>query len=520
MRIEEKMRKMDRRDFMKGITLASASCCLAGSDAMPQKAQGGLPNVVIILADDMGYGDLNCQNPDSRIPTPNLDKLAKQGMRFTDAHTPSAVCTPTRYGLLTGRYAWRTRLKKSVLGPYSSPLIEKNRQTLATVLKSKGYTAACIGKWHLGMQWGTKNPQDRLPPLWDNKFDQSKIDLSKPITGGPLSAGFDSYFGTDVPNFPPYCYIEDDHVLGPIPKEPKPNNMYGKPGHMQDGWDLHRILPGLRDRAASYIKKRAETPDTPFFLYMPLTSPHRPIVPNKEWAGRSKAGDYGDFIAETDGVIGDVMKALDQAGLTKNTLFIMTSDNGSCGPAGDPHLRGKDWHSNMSVTTMFGHKPNAPWRGMKADTFEGGHRIPFIVRWPGKVAPDSINDQTICLVDMMRTVSSIVGHKLSTDAAEDSVDILPTLIDPGKQVRSDLIHHSSRGMFAIRQGDWKLILGKGSGGWTRVRTSKKDPPGQLYNLAEDPKEDNNLYTEHPEIVQRLTALLNQYRETGRSTSIQ
>ena len=278
------------------------------------------------------------------------------------------------------------------------------------------------------MQWGTVDPNDKIPSLWTRGFDQSKIDLNKPITAGPLTAGFDSYFGTDVPNFPPYCFIEDNRILGAIPTKPKPKSVYGNPGRMQDGWDLHRILPSLRDRAVSYIEKRGKTPETPFFLYMPLTSPHRPIVPNKNWAGKSKAGDYGDFIAESDGVIGDVMKALDRTGLTKNTLVIMTSDNGSCGPAGDPHIRGQDWHRNMSVTTKFGHSPNAPWRGMKADAFEGGHRVPFIVRWPlARFVAGSVNDQTICLVDIMRTVSSIVGHELPVDAAEDSAKHLAIL---------------------------------------------------------------------------------------------
>lgn len=492
----------------------------AGVFMMLSTAQASqLPNVVIILADDMGYGDPGCYNPGSKISTPNIDKLAKEGMRFTDAHTPSAVCTPTRYGLLTGRYAWRSRLKSGVLGPYNSPLIEANRQTLASILKEKGYTTACIGKWHLGMQWSLKNPEDKLPAFW-TKFDKSKVDLSKPITGGPLTAGFASYFGTDVPNFPPYCFIEDDHVFGPLPTKPKPANVYGNPGLMQDGWDLHNILPGLRDRAVRFVEKQGKDSDTPFFLYMPLTSPHRPIVPNKSWAGKSMAGDYGDFIAETDGVIGDVIGALDRANLADDTLIIMTSDNGSCGPAGDPHIRGKDWNRNMTVTTMFGHKPNAPWRGMKADAFEGGHRVPFIVRWPDKIQAGTVNNQTIGLVDVFKTISEIIGHKVPADAGEDSVNLLPTLMDPTKSVRKDLIHHSSAGKFAIRQDDWKLILGQGSGGWTHVEITKDTPPGQLYNLAEDPDEQVNLYTQHPEIVQRLTAVLDRYKKTGRSVPIE
>ncbi|NWK56654.1 arylsulfatase [Verrucomicrobiaceae bacterium N1E253] len=465
-----------------------------------------MPNIVIILADDMGYGDLNCQNPGSKIPTPHLDRLATQGMRFIDAHSPSAVCTPTRYALLTGRYAWRSRMKKGVLGPYCSPLIEANRPTIGKILKRKGYTTACIGKWHLGMQWGMKDTNIKLPPLWNHSWNrkfQSKVDLSKRISEGPLTAGFDYYFGVDVPNFPPYCFIENDSVLGPLPTKQKPANMYGNPGRMQNGWDLHKILPGLRDRAVKFIQEQAEASHSPFFLYMPLTSPHRPIVPTKEWAGKSQAGDYGDFIVQTDAIIGDVLQALDDNKLSKNTLVIVTSDNGSCGPAGDPHIRGKDWHTNLSVSKKFDHHPNAPWRGMKADAFEGGHRVPFILRWPGHIKANSVNPQLVCHVDLMRTIAKLVNAPLAAGSAEDSVDLFPCWQQPDKAVRESLIHHSSNGTFAIRYKEWKLIQSKGSGGWSKVAISKNTPPGQLYNLSKDPEEKNNLYLKHPEIVQQL-----------------
>jgi arylsulfatase A-like enzyme len=476
------------------------------------------PNIVFILADDLGFGDPQCYRADSKIPTPNIDRLAREGMRFTDAHTPTAVCSPTRYALLTGRYAWRTRLTRGVLGPYCAPLVERERLTLPDMLKQHNYSTACIGKWHLGMQWGTKNPNTKLPPLWDHKFDQSKIDLSKPITAGPLSAGFDSYFGTAVPNFPPYCFIENDHVLGKIPDAPKPDNMYGDSGLMQEGWDLHRILPSLRNRAVEFIQQRAAS-NKPFFLYLPLTAPHTPIVPNKEYAGKSEAGDYGDLVAEVDGVVGAVTEALKQNGVAENTLVIFTSDNGSPARAGDPHLRGRSWADAGAVERMFGHNPNAPWRGMKADIFEGGHRVPFIVRWPGSVQPGTTNRQLVCLVDWMATVAAIVGHDLPLSAAEDSFDLLPTLREATKSVRDDLIHHSANGILALRQGDWKLILGKGSGGWTRVKIRDEDPAGQLYNLAVDPDEANNLYDQRPKIVSRLTNLLNKYKTAGRSRPV-
>jgi len=472
-------------------------------------------NVVVVLADDLGFGDPQCYRAESKIVTPHIDRLASQGMRFTDAHTPAAVCTPTRYALLTGRFAWRTRMKSGVLGPYSAPLIEPDRLTLAGMLKAHGYRTACIGKWHLGMQWATKQPDVQLPPLWNRRFDQSQIDLAGPITAGPLTAGFDAYFGTAVPNFPPYCFIENDRVLGAVPDRPKPNDMYGNAGLMQEGWDLHRILPSLKQRAETFVRQAADD-ERPFFLYLPLTAPHTPIVPNRQFLGRSRAGDYGDLVSEVDDVLGGVMTALAETGVADNTLLIFTSDNGSPARAGDPHLRGANWAQTNAVLRMFDHNPNAPWRGMKADIYEGGHRVPHVVRWPGTVRPGSLNDQTVCLVDWMATVAAIVGHTLPSDAAEDSFNLLPTLRDPRQSVRDDLVHHSGGGMFAIRRGPWKLIAGRGSGGWTRVKAAANDPPGQLYNLDEDPTEQHNVHAQHPEVVEQLTARLRQYQQQGRS----
>jgi len=495
-------------------TLVALSLLAGAADAEDPGASRK-PNIVIVLADDLGHGDPQCYQAESKIPTPSIDRLASQGMRFTDAHTPASVCSPTRYALLTGRYAWRTRMKSGVLGPYSGPLIEPDRLTLAKMLKTHGYTTACIGKWHLGMQWATKSPDVELPPLWDRNFDQSRIDLAGRITAGPLTAGFDSYFGTAVPNFPPYCFIENDHVLGKIPDRPKPNNVYGNPGLMQEGWDLHRILPSLKDRAVAFLEAQAKT-GRPFFLYMPLTAPHTPIVPNEPFLGRSRAGDYGDLVAEVDGVVGAVIDALERSGAADNTLLIFTSDNGSPARAGDPHIRGKDWAASGAVTRMFGHNPNAPLRGMKADIFEGGHRVPLVVRWPGQVEAGSTNRQIVCLVDWAATIAGIVGHELPDDAAEDSYDLGPTLRDPSRAVREDVVHHSGNGMFALRQGDWKLIAGRGSGGWTRVKITKEDPPGQLYHLADDPLEQDNLYNQRPEIVRQLTERLERCRQQGRS----
>ncbi len=508
---------LERRSFFFSLNTLIAAAALVAPCAAPARAADDLPHIVFILADDMGWGDPQCNRAESKIPTPHMDRLAAEGMRFTDAHTPSAVCTPTRYALLTGRFAWRTRLKRGVLGPYSAPLIESDRLTLPSMLRAKGYATACVGKWHLGMQWATKKPGVKLPPLWDRKFDQSQIDLGGRITAGPLTAGFDEYFGTAVPNFPPYCFIENDRILGAIPVRPKPNDVYGNPGLMQEGWKLEEILPGLEKRAVATIERRVrEDPKRPFFLYMPLTAPHTPIVPAAKYLGKSAAGDYGDLVHQVDAVVGSVVATLERLAIADRTLVIVTSDNGSPARAGDPHIRSNKHHATNAVLRMYGHNPNAPWRGMKADIFEGGHRVPMIVRWPGRVKAGSVNRQTVCLVDTIATVAQVIGCELPDDAAEDSFSLLPTWRDPTKAVRSDLVHHSGNGAFAVRAGDWKLIAGHGSGGWTRVPKKKGDPPGQLYNLAADPGETKNLYRDKPEVVARLQKVLERYRSVGRS----
>ena len=474
-------------------------------------AQAGPPNVVLILADDLGWGDLSCYAATSKIPTPNIDALAAEGMRFTDAHSPSAVCTPTRYGILTGRYAWRTRMKSQVLGPYNAPLIEPDRVTLAGLLREAGYATACIGKWHLGLRWATHEGGE-LPLFWDLSYDQTQIDLAGRISEGPLTVGFDSYFGTDVPNFPPYCFIENDRVLGEIPARPKPDEVYGRPGLIQEGWDLHDILPALRDRAVDYIETHEERePDRPFFLYLPLTAPHTPIVPNAEFAGMSGAGDYGDLVCEVDALVGAVLAAIERAGLAGETIVIFTSDNGSPGRAGDPHLRSPEWARVSAVERMFDHKPSGPWRGTKADIFEGGHRVPLIVRWPGRVPAGTVNSNLAGTIDLMATLAEAVGVGLPEGAAPDAASMLAMLRDPTAATREQLVLHSSGGAFAIRHGDWKLIEATGSGGWTRVEVAEDAPAGQLYNLAADPAETQNLYDAESERVSELRAMLERVR---------
>ncbi|MHC4745665.1 MAG: sulfatase family protein [Planctomycetota bacterium] len=498
---------INRRGFLKAlgagaVGLAGGRLVRAGGEKRKR------PNIVYILADDMGYGDLACQNAESKIPTPNLDRLASEGMRFTHAHSPSAVCSPTRYGILTGRYCWRTRLKRGVLWHWDKPLIEAKRLTVGKFLQNHGYDTACIGKWHLGMDWPTTDGKEPVGMGRHNvKNSGANVDFAGEITNGPTSRGFDYYFGTAVPNFP-------------IPAEPKPDDMFGGPGPMLKGWKLEEILGGLEERAVEYIdakggkiKNKAfrQTANQPFFLYMPLTAPHTPIAPPPEFKGKSKAGAYGDFVNQVDHVVGQVLDALERNGFADDTLVIFTSDNGSPGRDG----------TNMSGPTnsvrRYGHNPSHILRGIKADVWDGGHRVPFLARWPGSIKPGSVSDETICHVDLIATVAAILGRDLPADAAEDSYDILPALLGRKleKPIHEATVHHSGNGMFAIRQGRWKLILGKGSGGWSG-RGKKDDPPVQLYDMTADIRERKNLCKEHPDVVERLTKLLDKYRDQGRS----
>lgn len=482
------------------------------------------PNVVFILADDMGYGDAQCYNADSKVPTPNIDKLAAQGMRFTDAHTPSSVCTPTRYALLTGRYTWRSRLKNGVLWGWDKPLLEDERVTIPEMLRGtqSQYATAVIGKWHLGWVWQGKDGKPitgRIPRSQAYKAADI-IDFTKPVTGGPIEHGFDSYFGDDVPNFPPYTFFENDRLLA-VPSEMKPKNMFGDPGPMSPGWDLQAVQPTITNKAIEYILSREDRGE-PFFLYLPLNIPHTPLVPDKSFIGKSDAGVYGDVVVQVDAIVGRVMKALDQANLADNTIVVFTSDNGS--PARDGHTDPADGQvkgaTPHTVTKNYGHVPNTPWRGLKSDIWEAGHRVPHIVRWPGVVQAGKVNNELVCLVDWYATLAEVHGVKLAHDQAEDSFSFFNLLNGGTVPNRKSLIHHSGNGTFAIRKGDWKLIVGNlGSGGFSRPgRAAPKPggPKGQLYNLADDPKESKNLWQEKPEIVKRLSAELKTIRDAGRS----
>ena len=459
------------------------------------------PNIVLILADDMGYGDISHLNEESKINTVNIDKIAREGKSFTDAHAASAVCTPSRYSLLTGRYCWRGKLKRGVLFPFAGPLMEKELPTLPQKLKSVGYKTACFGKWHLGMDYPFANPQDIDNPALGDEARQmdlaGKIDYSRPIENGPNEYGFDYYFGVDVPNYPPYCFIENNHTVG-IPDRLKPDSMFGNPGSMLEGWDLERIMPVLTDKVISYIEE--SDGEKPFFLYFPMTGPQTPISPIKEFIGKSGAGIYGDYCLQLDDTIGRVNRALIDKGIESDTILIITSDNGSPGRDGNSAGPG-------TVKERYGHDPSWILRGMKGDIHEGGHRIPFIIKWPGRIKENSKDDRLICLMDLISSLSSFAGYELNPEIQRDCLDLSPYFLDEGCDdvIRETLIHHSVRGLYAYRSGKWKLIFGTGSGGFTKDPVIHKtltiyDEPGQLYDLENDISEKDNLYGCFPDLV--------------------
>jgi arylsulfatase A len=473
-----------------------------------------LPNIVIILTDDLGYGDPGCYNKDSKIPTPNIDKLAQQGMRFTDSHTPSAVCSPTRYGLLTGRYPFRSSLKKGVVLPWGGPIIEAGRLTLPDMLRRLGYRTASLGKWHLGWDWATKDGK----PAVSGKDSLSNVDFTKTIGNGPTTRGFDYYFGVDLPNFPPYCFIENDRTLGIPSVASRPE--YNRPGPMLPGWQQVEILPELSRRGVKYIEESAKrSPRTPFFLYLALTSPHYPIVPSREFQGKSKAGDYGDFVAQTDAVVGDILRAIDQNGLADDTIVVFTSDNG-------PEVANEIVIGAYERLRRFGHASMGSLRGAKRDAWEGGHRVPFIMRWPGKIPPGSTSTATIAHSDLMATIAAVVKTQLPNDAAEDSLDFSPAFRNE-KVPREGLVHASANGKLALRQGDWVFIAAAsgqdnnkaiGEPAWFRKERGYADHqhPYELFNLREDLAQKNNRYGEETARAKEMLQVLERFQSEGRS----
>jgi arylsulfatase A len=479
---------------------------------VPVQAQSDRPNIVIILADDLGYGDLGSFNKQSKIPTPHLDKLAREGLRLTDAHSPSSVCTPTRYGILTGRYPWRSRLKSGVLPPFGAPLIEAGRLTLPEMLRQRGYATAAIGKWHLGWDWPTSNGE--TPAVTPDGL--SNVDYARPLANGPVTRGFDYFYGVDLPNFPPYVFIENDRALG-IPTEPIPtgNPDINRKGPMVKDWDPTSILPRITARAVSYIESRSGNRQ-PFFLYFPLTSPHYPVVPTAEFKGRSGVGDYGDFVVQSDATVGALLAALKRHGFEKNTLVIFTSDNG-------PEVAKEVAIGAYDRIERYGHASMERWRGVKRDSREGGHRVPFIAHWPGRIAAGRVGGQLFGQVDLMATIASIVGFRLPEGAAPDSVDQSGVILGRSRRAgRSELVYHQSNGHLALRQGDWVYVdsntCGDGNKEPESFRQARKleacGAEGALYNLRQDPGQARNLHAGHAERVRAMKARLDQLRHNG------
>lgn len=461
--------------------------------------ESNFPNIIYILADDLGYGDLSAFNGNSKIQTPHLDALALQGMRFTDAHTSSAVCTPTRYGILTGRYNWRTRLKRGVLNGKSEALIPNERSTVASVLKSANYHTAFIGKWHLGWNW-SKNGK--------------AIDFSKPVTNNPNDLGFDYAYGhCGSLDMSPYVYVENG-ISTAIPTEITENTdsyEFWRKGLTAPDFRHDDVTPNFFKRSKKYIEDRSKK-EKPFFLYLPLPSPHTPVLPLEEWQGKSGLNPYADFVIMIDDYVGRLIQTVKDEGIEENTLIIFTSDNG-CSPT-----------ANFDVLASKGHNSNYTFRGHKADIFEGGHRVPFIAKWPNVIKAGSISNVTICTTDFLATCADIIDVDLDDDQGEDSFSMVPLFRGPEAigYKRNTTIHHSIDGEFAIRQGDWKLIMCPGSGGWSYPRKDDEIiqtlPKIQLYNLKEDIAESNNLEADYPEKVEELKALLTKQILDGRSTA--
>ena len=483
------------------------------------------PNILFILADDLGYGDIGCYNPEAKAPTPNIDRLAREGMRFTDAHSPSTVCTPTRYSLLTGRMAFRNGMKGVFTGAGGPCLIKEDRLTIAGMLRDQGYTTAMFGKWHIGLTFYDKDGK----PITKNGLEAVKrIDYSQPITGGPIDRGFDQFFGTACCPTTDwlYAYIDGDKIPMPptriVDRKPLPKHPYSRdnrPGMIAPGFDLEEVDMVFLQKSLEFLEDhKKKSPDKPFFLFHSAQAVHLPSFAGRAFKGKTKAGPHGDFIFELDYVVGRLMSKLDQLGYGENTLVIFTSDNGPEVP------------TVIDMRKTYKHDGARPWRGIKRDQWEGGHRVPFIARWPKKIKDGSTSAQTICLTDVMATCAALTGATIPPNAAEDSYNILPVLLGQAgdKPVREYTLHQTISLALAIRHGNWKYLDHKGSGGNNYGREGEwgmkqfalperaPDAPGQLYDLSKDPGETTNLYNEYPEIVKALKGKLEEYKTSGRS----
>ena len=470
------------------------------------------PHVLLIYTDDQGYGDVSALNPESKFPTPNLDRLVREGMAFTDAHSSDTVCTPSRYGLLTGRYSWRTAMKRGVMGSEGKGLIAEGRITLASLLRDVGYRTAMVGKWHLGMTFHGK---------------KGSRDWSRPVLDGPVDKGFDYFYGIPASmNYGVLTYIENRRVLDPpsLWTRKKPNQIaiadyritppyeHSRAGgelEVAPSFDDQQVLTAFTERAVQWIDDFAsDKSDEPFFLYLAYTSPHKPVIPITEFQGKSEAGAYGDFMMETDAHIGSVLDALDRNDLTRDTLVLVTSDNG---PETTYRERLK----------RFGHASAGKLRGGKRDLYEGGHRVPFIVRWPAVTKPAQRSSDLVCQTDVLATIADVVGRELGPDEAEDSVSFLPILQGEQRPPRPPVIHHSAAGYFAIRHGRWKLNMIRGSGGSLAprfVEAKPGEPQFELYDLAADLAETNDMAGQEPAVVARLREEINRIVTSGRSNT--
>jgi len=513
---------MNSMKILPTLTSILTSILMALGGVLHAKPQ---PNILFILADDLGYGDVACYNPESKVPTPHLDRLAGEGMMFTDAHSPATVCTPSRYSLLTGRMAFRTGVYRVFTGVGGPCLIEEERLTLPGMLQKKGYTTALVGKWHIGMTFLDKEGE---PIKEGGKEGVKRIDYSRAIPDSPIHRGFDRFFGTVCcPNTDwLYAFVEGDRIpvppTGVVDKSKLPDHYYSRDcreGFIASDFDMEEIDMIFLKRSEEFLERHAkESPDKPFFLLHSAQAVHLPSFPGKDFQGKTNAGPHGDFIFEFDAVVGRLLKKLDELGLAEDTVVMISSDNG-------PELP-----TVQDMRATYRHDGARPWRGVKRDGWEGGHRVPFLVRWPGTVEAGATSAQTLSLTDVMATCAGIVGYDLPKGAAEDSVSMLPVL-SGGQKAAQPLRDHTiqqDREGLSIRIGNWKYLDHQGSGGndYTKggywgasmfaIDEKNPDAPGQLYDLAKDPGEATNLYDEHPEVVKRLKARLDESKSSGRS----
>jgi arylsulfatase A-like enzyme len=493
---------------------------------MNAQNKSSLPNIIYILADDLGYGDVFVNNSESKINTPNIDKLAAQGMRFTDAHTTSSVCTPSRYSIMTGSYPWRSRLPIGVLRGYSRTLINPQQQTITNLLKTKTYHTGVVGKWHLGVDWVLKEAfKDSIHPNYnkDNMYgirdemNPNQINFDQAPTAGPLSQGFDySYILPASLDMPPYCYLENDQ-LTELPTGFTPGNKlesgytgpFWRPGLMSPSFDFVNVLPTFTNKAVAFIQNQNKSTN-PYFLYFPMPAPHTPWMPTDKYKGKSKAGEYGDYVMMVDDAVGAILKVLDSLGMSQNTLVLFASDNG-------PY-----WRENF--VAEFNHKSAGEFRGMKGDAFEGGHRVPFIVRYPGIVKAGTVSNAPTTLANLMATCAELIGNTSPEFNTADSYSILPILTGKATIVKDQpaIINISSKGFLNIKKDNWKLITKLGSGGFSapvEITPKSGEPMGQLYNLATDISEQHNVYNEYPAKVKELTELLEKIKSTPANQKI-